>query len=146
MSKIDTFLNDILDEVRNIEVMTQEITAINVVGDLPFAHVKGPEGFGKTSQVRVWAKENNIPLIEFPVFPMTYESDLTNEEIIFQIKSVIKSRLEQEKCVVLFDNYERASSHYKKVIEVLSKSHCLDVDSESYLKNLLFVIIIENGY
>lgn len=146
MSKIDTFLNDILDEVGNIDILAQEITAITVVGDLPFAHIKGPEGFGKTSQVRAWAKEKNIPLIEFPVFPMTYESDLTNEEIIFQIKSVIKSRLEQEKCVVLFDDYERASSNYKEIIEELSKSHYLDVDSERYLENLLFVIIIENGY
>ena len=146
MSKIDIFLNDILEEVRNIGLISQEIAATSVVGELPFAHIKGPEGSGKTSQVREWAKENNIPIIEFPIFPMTYESDLTNEEIIFQIKSVIKNRLEQEKCVVLFDDYERASSNYKGIIEEFSKSHCLDVNSERYLKNLLFVIIIENGY
>ena len=145
MSQIKDYLDEILEEVRDIELFSKEIHA-TVVGEFPYAQIKGAEGFGKTSQVRAWAKEKNIFLIEFPIFPITYESDLSNEEIIFQIKSVIKSRLEQEKCVVLFDDYERASVNYKRIIEELSKSHYLDVDSERYLENLLFVIIIENGY
>ena len=148
MSKIDTYLNDVLEEVKSIELHSQEIAATSMIVDFPFAHIKGPEGCGKTSQVRQWAKKNAISLIEFPVFPLTYASDLTNEEIIAQIKSVIQSRLEKEKSVVLFDDYERASSDYKQIIEELSETHCLGFgdDSELYFDNLLFVITIENRY
>lgn len=145
MSRIKNYLNEILEEVRNIELFSKEIHA-TVVGEFPYAQIIGPEGMGKTSQVQSWAEENNISLIKFPIYPFHYDSDATTEKVVSQIKLVIQSRLEAGKCVILFDDYERASSNYKRIIEELSKSHYLDVDSERYSENLLFVIIIENGY